>query len=563
MHTRSERFTAGAKRAIQEAARWQRALDNPKTTFDEMAYEDRPPISLLAMLLGLFDQPECKAARLLSEAKIDQSCILDTWSSHKDLEKPTFAVEQPKAFFHWEFTTEVEDALQRVESHLWAMPQPLELATEHLLFGLLLTEGKLSQWLLEQGLSRESVEAEVQQTQGYDPTPIDIDWLEDVPSQEKISSSSVVKSTFEESPTASVSNQSLEDETKRGQVLRLIDAAANRAREALRVLEDFARFVLDDAFLCGELKQARHGFETAMKVFPMGERLRARETEADVGTRISTRQEQSRAGLAEILHANANRFAEAVRSSEEYSKWLAPEVAPQLEALRYRMYTLHRAMLTGQDAQSRLREVQLYVLLDAGPSEEVFVERVKMLLAAPVDAIQLRIKNLPDGEVLQRARLLRRLMNSSKALFIMNDRPDLAVLAEADGVHVGQEELSVKDARTIVGPRRLVGLSTHSIEQARQGVLAGADYLGVGPTFPSETKQFSEFAGLSFLKEVAAEIALPAFAIGGITLENLPQVLQTGLQRVAVSGGIHRTDNPLATAEAFHRRLRASRTSSS
>src|SRR5205823_3080461 len=97
----------------------------------------------------------------------------------------------------------------------------------------------------------------------------------------------------------------------------------------------------------------------------------------------------------------------------------------------------------------------------------------------------------------------------------------------------GQEELSLKDARQIVGPDMLIGVSTHSIEQARQAVLQGADYLGLGPTFPSGTKRFDEFPGLHFLRQIAAEIVLPAFAIGGITLENLPQVLATGIRRVA------------------------------
>jgi len=133
----------------------------------------------------------------------------------------------------------------------------------------------------------------------------------------------------------------------------------------------------------------------------------------------------------------------------------------------------------------------------------------------------------------------------------MNDRPDLAALSRADGVHVGQDELSVKDARSIVGPEALVGVSTHSIEQARQAVLEGANYLGVGPTFPSDTKQFEKFPGLDLLRQVGAEIRLPAFAIGGITTENLPEVLATGMTRVAVSGAIAAAAEPVAAAKEF------------
>ena len=95
---------------------------------------------------------------------------------------------------------------------------------------------------------------------------------------------------------------------------------------------------------------------------------------------------------------------------------------------------------------------------------------------------------------------LRELTRGTDTLFIMNDRPDLAALCHADGVHLGQEDLSVKDARAIVGPDALIGVSTHTIEQARQAVLDGANYIGVGPTFPSGTKQFEKFPGLDFLR---------------------------------------------------------------
>src|SRR5207244_2916050 len=122
-------------------------------------------------------------------------------------------------------------------------------------------------------------------------------------------------------------------------------------------------------------------------------------------------------------------------------------------------------------------------------------------------------------------RYVREWTSAAGALFIMNDRPDLAVLTEADGVHVGQEELTVRDARRIVGPNKLVGVSTHSIEQARAAVLDGADYIGVGPVFSSGTKSFGALAGLEFVRQVSAEISLPAFAIGGIDAQNVEQVI--------------------------------------
>jgi thiamine-phosphate pyrophosphorylase len=158
--------------------------------------------------------------------------------------------------------------------------------------------------------------------------------------------------------------------------------------------------------------------------------------------------------------------------------------------------------------------------------------------------LQLRDKRLADRELLERARQLRALTRGTPTLFILNDRPDLAELADADGVHVGQEELAIAEVRRILGPQRLIGVSTHSLDQARQAVLDGADYIGCGPTFPSETKAFAGFPGPELLRQVAAEITLPAFAIGGITLENLPAVLQTGFRRIAVSGAITSAAEP-------------------
>src|SRR5438045_3761732 len=126
--------------------------------------------------------------------------------------------------------------------------------------------------------------------------------------------------------------------------------------------------------------------------------------------------------------------------------------------------------------------------------------------------IQLREKTLDGRAVLERARLVRRLTRDAGALFIVNDRPDIARLVEADGVHLGQGDLPVKEARRVLGPDLLIGVSTHDLDQVRQAILDGASYIGVGPTFPSGTKAFPSLAGLEFVRQVAAQTSLPAFA---------------------------------------------------
>lgn len=321
-------------------------------------------------------------------------------------------------------------------------------------------------------------------------------------------------------------------------LLRTLDAAANRAREGLRVVEDCVRFVLDDSHLTDLCKRLRHDLATALDRIPINHRLAARETQADVGTGLTTPSEQHRANLADILTANFLRLEEALRSLEEVGKIIDRDMAAQLEQLRYRTYTLHRAVEITRASRDRLAEAKLYVLMDGRASAEDFEKSACGLIEAGVHVIQLRDKRLDDRRLLERARRLRKLTLGTCTLMIVNDRPDLAALARADGVHVGQDELSVKDTRTIVGPDVLVGVSTHSIDQARQAVLDGANYIGVGPTFPSGTKQFERFPGVELLRAVAAEITLPAFAIGGITLENLPAVKATGFTRAAVSGAV-------------------------
>ena len=133
----------------------------------------------------------------------------------------------------------------------------------------------------------------------------------------------------------------------------------------------------------------------------------------------------------------------------------------------------------------------------------------------------------------------------------VGDRADLAVLSRADGVHIGQDELTVRDARRIVGSEMLIGVSTHNMEQARQAVLDGANYIGCGPTFHSRSKQFKRFPGIKFLRQVAAEISLPAFAIGGISIENLPKVLDAGFTRVAVGSAVMSAEDRTKAARAL------------
>jgi thiamine-phosphate pyrophosphorylase len=208
-----------------------------------------------------------------------------------------------------------------------------------------------------------------------------------------------------------------------------------------------------------------------------------------------------------------------------------------------------------------LESASLYVLIDSADylndrQAPDLLNLVGKLISGGVQLIQLRDKRLNDRQLLDVAKRILELTRRSPTRFIMNDRVDLAVLSDSDGVHLGQDDLSVSEAKQIWGSERIIGVSTHSLEQARLAVQTGADYIGVGPVFPSSTKQFEQFVGLELLHSVAAEVVLPAFAIGGIDLSNVVEVVNAGVRRIAVSSVICRSADPKSAAEELLKKLR-------
>ena len=326
-------------------------------------------------------------------------------------------------------------------------------------------------------------------------------------------------------------------------VYRLLDVNLNRAREALRVLEDVARFVLDDPLLVAEFKTLRHDLAAATRGWePDG--LIHRDTPGDVGTSITTAAEQSRADVTAVAVAAGKRLGEALRSIEEFGKVLDPAAAAAVEAIRYRTYELERRLRVVLDGAGRFEPVRLYVLITESACKWPWKQVAEAAVAGGAHALQLREKELDGGELLSRARWIVDLCKANRVISIINDRIDVAIAAGADGVHVGQTDLPAAEVRKLVGRRLIVGVSTHTLEQARQAAVDGADYIGCGPVFPSPTKPRPFLPGLGFAAEIASAIRLPAVAIAGITPANLPQVLATGMTRVAVTSAVTQSDDP-------------------
>lgn len=320
-------------------------------------------------------------------------------------------------------------------------------------------------------------------------------------------------------------------------VLRLLDANANRAREALRVVEDYARFALDDGELSGQLKQVRHDLAEATRGF-VCEAILHRDTPGDVGTVNTTESEGRREDLADVVTAAGKRLGEALRAIEEYLKTESHVAAARVEALRYRFYELeHRLAFTLRPA-GRFEHVRLYVLITESLCRRPWLEAAEAAILGGADCLQLREKTLDGGELLRRARQMTELCRRHGVLSVINDCPDIALLSGADGVHVGQDDLPAREVRKLLGRGKIVGVSTHRIEQAKQAVLDGADYLGVGPFFRSETKPRDFVAGPTYARQVVESVRIPAVAIAGITAGNVDEVLATGIRAVAVTSAV-------------------------
>ena len=321
------------------------------------------------------------------------------------------------------------------------------------------------------------------------------------------------------------------------------------------MVEDFLRFVIEDRHLTEMCKQLRHDVVVVMERIPRSHLSEARDTTSDLGTTVVTDRERRRDDTFSVAAASFKRVQQSIRCLEEYTKILDPNLGGQFEAIRYRTYTFDRAVAITVDSRERLANARLYVLTDADSSQDEFAGRIDQLLKSGADVIQLRDKNCPEKDLLERARVARQLTESVGKLLIVNDRPDLALLADAHGVHLGQDDLNVQDARRILGPDRIIGLSTHSLDQARRAVLAGVNYIGVGPVFASHTKSFERHPGVELLREVAEDITLPSFAIGGICGDNLRQVIEAGFTRVAVCSAIHEAEDPAEATAVLRRRL--------
>lgn len=318
---------------------------------------------------------------------------------------------------------------------------------------------------------------------------------------------------------------------------RIIDANLNRATEGLRVIEEIARFILSDTELSARLKTIRHELQKFFDV-EYDNLLDSRDTLNDVGCNIINPDKKE--SLDSIFKANFKRVEEAFRVLNQY--------ASLDDSYRYRIYTIEKEMRSKLKLDYKkifLNDKKLYLVTNSDnfESDEIFLDKVALSIKSGVDIVQLREKNTTSKRFIYLAQRIRELTSHFGAAFIVNDRVDIAKISNADGVHLGQDDIPVSYAREILGDNAIIGVSTHCPEHAKKAITDGADYIGVGPVFKTPTKPSKDPVGLEYVKWAADNVNIPFFAIGSIDTDNIKEVVQAGAKRVAVIRAIMYADD--------------------
>ena len=323
------------------------------------------------------------------------------------------------------------------------------------------------------------------------------------------------------------------------QTLRILDANCNRVGEGLRFLEDVARFLLNDAAASNQLKAMRHNLVKSLSTFGAA-MLSERDPKADVGFGTQLSQHQD---LPSLVTANAKRVEEALRVVEELAK--LPDLSATLrskdfEQARFNLYALEKELLSRLMRQQKIKQLAgLYVIIDTqilGLKDAI--DAASKAIRGGAKVIQLRDKQHGKGEVLTAALKLRGLCCKSNILFIVNDYLDIALASDADGIHVGYDDLPLSVVRKELPIDKIIGLSTHTLAQAQEAEAEGADYIAVGSIFSSPTKINTAVVGLEHLRQVRKTVSTPIVAIGGINKENIGEVIAAGADAAAVISAV-------------------------
>ena len=342
-------------------------------------------------------------------------------------------------------------------------------------------------------------------------------------------------------------------ETISRQTLRIIDANLNRIGEGLRLLEDLARLLLNDTTLTQQLKIMRHELVTSDWSFNQ-QLLQSRDSESDIGINIEAPEQGSKQREPPIMVvANARRVQEALRTLEELAK--IPDTTLKLNSEKFKqarfcLYTIERRLLSRLLGRDKAKGISgFYFILDTHALKgRSHLEVASQAIRGGAKIVQLRDKNQSKKELLSLAQELRDLCAEHNVLFIMNDHLDLAIANDADGLHLGQDDLPIKVARKLLPMGKILGCSTTTVDQAITAESDGADYIAAGAIYPTTSKTSTttpvKVIGLEGLSQIKQAISLPLVAIGGITGDNAAEVLAAGADSIAVISAILQAESP-------------------
>lgn len=320
------------------------------------------------------------------------------------------------------------------------------------------------------------------------------------------------------------------------EIYSAIDANINRGIEGIRVCEDVFRFSVKNT-LSAEFKNLRHKIAGLAAFVPSGILLGARDVQHDEQKFINTGSEMERTGVRDIFRSNIRRAIEASRVVEEFSKSVHPGIAEGFQEVRFSLYDLEKRgwqILEKNQIMDKFN-LSLYAIIDSGFVNQDKMEETAVILAdSGADIIQLRMKNVPDKDYLSMACKISGICRDKNKLFIVNDRVDIALLSDAHGVHMGQDDIPLSKASLLSEGRLLTGVSTCSITEATAA--ADADYIAVGPVFPTSSKDGTllDGIGIETVREICARADRPVAAIGGIDESNIKILADAGVSSFSI-----------------------------
>jgi thiamine-phosphate pyrophosphorylase len=330
------------------------------------------------------------------------------------------------------------------------------------------------------------------------------------------------------------------------QTLRIIDANLNRIGEGLRLLEDMARLLLDNAPLTKQLKAMRHQLEVG-DLSLKKQLLQARNAGGDVGSNIEVPEQPKERDLPATVIANTRRVQQSLRVIEEMAK--IPGISLETERFkkaRFDLYTIEWELISRLLRKDKVERISgLYAVIDTGFLKGIsHSDMASQLIKGGAGIIQLRDKTTPKGELLPIALELKSLCAERNVLFIVNDYLDIALAADADGLHIGQEDLPLASARRLLPIDKIIGCSVTTADQATAAEAEGADYIAVSGIYPTTSKEAVEVVGLEILRLIKRKVKLPVVAIGGINLDNIAEVMAAGASSVAVISALLAAKSP-------------------